>query len=324
MPHLDAVEACELVVSSFDIPFWPQLPKVSYRESMIAQFAEGMPNVIFDDEHQTIYAQRDEDQLSDFYASYSEDMTIPMSEGHAKGLHQLIKSFSGKRFDYIKGQIAGPLTFTLSLKDKNGRYIYFDEELREIALMTLKAKILWQIDVLKGLSDNVIFFIDEPIFTAIGSTTYLGVNEDEIIRLISECVEAVRNRGAMSGIHCCGRSDWGLVIKTGVDMLSFDAYEYFDTFSLYKDDVKEFIKRGGYLFWGIVPTSELIKDISYKDVLARWQHNIDVLSKDIDRDTLLHHSLLTPSCGMGSRDILEVKKILEIQKNLKEDLVKEP
>ncbi len=43
LPHTDPEEACGLVLATFDIPFWPQLPKLSFRESMIPQFSEGMP-----------------------------------------------------------------------------------------------------------------------------------------------------------------------------------------------------------------------------------------------------------------------------------------
>ncbi|MFQ3573524.1 MAG: hypothetical protein SNJ53_02705 [Thermodesulfovibrionales bacterium] len=322
LPHTDAKEACSLIVSSFDIVFWPQLPRLSFRESMLAQFAEGMPNIIVDEDNNTIYAQRHEEDTTGFYESYSEDKRIAMSKDCAKGLYEFISSFRNRRFDTIKGQIAGPLTLTLSIKDGSGRYIFFDEEIREIALMSLKAKILWQIDVLRQFSDNIIIFIDEPIFTAIGSTTYLGVSEDEVLRILTDCVELIRGQGAFSCIHCCGKSDWGLVIKSGVDMLSFDAFEYFETFSLYSNDIKGFLDKGGYLCWGIVPTSEIIKDVSYRDVLAKFHDSVDKLSNLIDKGTLLHHSILSPSCGMGSRDIDDVKKILDIQKALKEELTK--
>lgn len=322
LPHIEPEEACSLIVSNFDIPFWPQLPRLSFRESMIAQFSEGIPNIIIDDEKEILYAQRDDQEITGFYESYSEDKRIAISKAYANGLHKFVESFKHKGFDFVKGQIIGPLTFTLSVKDITGRYIYFDEEMREIALMALKAKVLWQVDVLKQLSDNVIIFIDEPIFTAIGSTTYLGVSEEEIIRLLTEYVDVIKGAGAYSCIHCCGKSDWGLVIRCGLDMLSFDAYEYFETFNLYSTDIKRFIDSGGYLCWGIVPTSELIKDVSYRDVLDKFQSNVDILSRIVDKDALLKHSLLSPSCGMGIKDMNEVKKILDIQKNLKEELVR--
>jgi len=53
MPHKDIDRALSLALS-LDIPFWPQLPHVSYYEDMYAQAAEHFPGILLDVENRTL------------------------------------------------------------------------------------------------------------------------------------------------------------------------------------------------------------------------------------------------------------------------------
>lgn len=318
LPYTNPEEACRNVLETFDIPFWPQLPRLSFREWMIPQYSEGMPYVKIDLKKETICIDRSKsDELERFYESYEDDSRIAISEDYAKGLHTFLRIVK-QRFKFLKGHITGPLTFTLGLKDTEGRLVYFDEELREIALMLLKAKVRWQIDVLKQYADEVIIFIDEPILSALGSSAYLGVNSGEAMRLIEETANTVKEAGGISGIHCCGNADWPSVLKSSIDILNFDAYGYFDAFAIYSDDIRRFLEKGGYLAWGIVPTTDAIKDESFDSIKKRFNYGIEKLSKSIPSELILSRIILTPSCGTGSRSTEETEKIFQLLIRLEE------
>ena len=47
MPHRDVDQALERALS-LDIPFWPQLPHVSYYEDMYVQASEHFPGILLD------------------------------------------------------------------------------------------------------------------------------------------------------------------------------------------------------------------------------------------------------------------------------------
>ena len=47
LPHTDIERALEIALS-LDIPFWPQLPRVSYFEDMYVQALEHFPGVTID------------------------------------------------------------------------------------------------------------------------------------------------------------------------------------------------------------------------------------------------------------------------------------
>jgi len=322
LPHKNPKDACELVLRTFDIPFWPQLPKISFKESMNIQYSEGMPYIRINEKEQEAWIIRDgSDELERFYESCADNTKIAISEDYAIGLHTFLKMIKGRRFRTLKGHVTGLLTFTLGLKDNYGRLVYFDEELREISLMLLKAKVRWQIDLLKQHSDSVIIFIDEPIFSAIGSSSYLGVDSEEVSRLLKDMVSAIEKAGAISGIHCCGRADWQMVIKSGARILSFDAFEYFDTLAIYHEEIKNFLKGGGYLAWGIVPTSDAINSVDDKYINKLMDNHFKKLYDHIPSELVNSQILITPSCGTGSRSIEETIKVFQLVMRLKEAMV---
>jgi methionine synthase II (cobalamin-independent) len=314
-----AADACELVLRTFDIPFWPQLPNISFRESMIAQYSEGMPYIKVDDRKESIWIMRNEsDELERFYESCSDTSRISISEDYARGLHAFLKTINGRRFPMLKGHVTGPVTFTLGLKDHNGRLVFFDEELREISVMLLKAKVRWQIDVLKQHAEEVIIFIDEPILSALGSSSYLGVDAAEAFRLIKDVVSAISDAGGIPAVHCCGRADWPMVIESGAQIINFDAFDYFDTLVIYHEHLRKFLSNGGYLAWGIVPTTDAIATVDDRQLTRLMLSHFEELYKYMPAGLVQENILITPSCGTASRSIEETTKICQLLMRVKE------
>ncbi|MDA8083817.1 MAG: hypothetical protein M0024_09205 [Nitrospiraceae bacterium] len=321
LPNRSAEEACRLVLETFDIPFWPQLPSLSFKEFMIPQYSEGMPCFRLDIENKAFYLDRSpSDELERFYESWTEDTRIAISEDYAKGLHRFIEIIRNRHYPLLKGHVTGPLTFTLGLKDSEGRLVFFDEEFREISLMLLKAKTRWQIDLLKTYADGAIIFIDEPILSALGSSSYLGVSSGETLRLLREMTSTIKSEGAIAGIHCCGNADWQLVLQSGADIINFDAFDYSDTLALYPDELTRHLEAGGWLAWGIVPTSDAIRDTSMESLRGRFNHGLSLLSRRIPEKLLREKLILTPSCGTGSRSVEEALKVFQLLIRLREEL----
>lgn len=322
VPFLDAEDACRMIFGSCDIPFWPQLPKASFKEFMIPQYSEGMPFLKTDPGKQAVWIEKDgSDELDRFYEGWTEQSRIAISEDYAKGLHTFLKIVKRKiRTGFVKGQVTGPLTFTLGLKDAAGKSVYFDEELREVSLMLLKGKARWQLETLKAHAEGVVLFIDEPILSALGSSSYLAVSSEEALRLLKEVVRTIKSAGGVAGIHCCGNADWPLVIKSGPDIINFDAYDYVDTIALYPDEFQDFLEKGGRLAWGIIPTSDAIAIENPETIRKRFEEGTRKLSARIPESLLRSHMLLTPSCGTGSRTVEETMKVFQLLMGLKEAL----
>ncbi|MEE8317615.1 MAG: methionine synthase [Candidatus Omnitrophota bacterium] len=329
LPYLDAVEGAKDICSGFDIPFWPQLPKRGFKENMYVQFAQGLPALVIDEEKRRIHIDSSRDVSEDLGRLYeiylSGDYTeVGLTKDFADGFYAFTDIAKLSNPLYLKGQVTGPVSFGLSVVDEKGRSIIYNDTLKEASIKLLEMKAIWQIDRLKTVSKKIIIFIDEPYLTSFGSS-FVNIERKDIILMLNALIEKIHSKAALSGIHCCGNTDWSLLSETGVDIINFDAYSYAEGLSLYPDQITGFLNRGGILAWGIVPTSEVVLKETEVSLFNRLSSEIGKLEKKkIPRDLLISQSLVTPSCGMGtlSKDLTKaiIKKLSLVSRLAKDSL----
>jgi len=241
-PHPDAASACELILNTIpEMPVWPQLSSIDFREQMEIQFSEGMPCVVLDEAKQRMYFDTSGDltgELEKFYENVmSENIEhFKISLDYSRGMYEMEKKISEKDLKsvkYFKNQVTGPLTFGLAIVDENKRSIYYNDVFRDVVVKGITMKARWILNKFKALGYDQVCFVDEPILSAFGSSTYVSVQREEVVNHINEVVEAIRKEGALVGTHCCGNTEWPILIDAGVDIISFDAYEFGETISYY-------------------------------------------------------------------------------------------
>lgn len=305
LPYIDAVKSAEQVFKAFDIPFWPQLPKRSFKENMYSQFSQGLPGLVIDEKKRTIHIDSSKDLSEGLAGIYEAHISknydsFAIEEDYAGGFYAFIEAAKGRNLERAKGHITGPVSFGLGVTDEKGRAIIYNDSLREGLVRLLEIKALWQIERLKAVAKKVMIFIDEPYLTSFGSS-FVNIEREDVISMLDSIIDGIHEKDAMAGIHCCGNTDWSLIAETKVDIINFDAYLYADNFFLYSEDIKRFLKRGGYLAWGIVPTSEDALRETGESLFEKLSLQIDDLEKkSIDRDLIKSNSFLAPSCGMGT------------------------
>ena len=303
-----------------DIPNWAQLPNLNFRENMYTQYSEGMPCIVIDENKGTIYFDTSGDiyeQLDIFYEKYVEKnidyfgITKEFSAGfYAFEDYLKTRDFSSVKF--LKGQVTGPISFGLTVTDENKRSALYNEELVDSIVKCCAMKAAWQIMRLKKFIQNIIIFIDEPYLSSFGSA-FVNISHEQVINYVNEVTDIIHEYGGIAGIHCCGNTDWSILMDTKVDIINFDAYEYFKGIVLYPENLKNFFANGGVLAWGIVPTSEKIKNENIDTIFENFEKKISVLSeKGFDKNELLDKCLITPSCGMGTLSIDLSNKVLDI------------
>lgn len=314
MPHRDSLVATDRILQACpEAPCWPQLPSLGFQENMMAQFSEGIPCIRVDWERSKISFARPGDcpeELTRFYEDCLEAertgnlSAFALSSHYAKGLPSFLDRLSPSHREptpFVKGQVTGPLTFGLSILDENGLPGLFDETLEDVVRKGILMKALWQVECLKTLEAKPILFIDEPILAAFGSSTYINLSRQQAVAVLREIFDAVKDRGAFVGSHCCGNTDWSLMVDAGVDIINFDAYVYMDSIGLYADSLEEFLDRGGLIAWGIVPSQRLKARRDPEQLFEMLVQGIDKLSgQGLSRDALVTSLLLTTSCGLGT------------------------
>ncbi|MCX5668381.1 MAG: methionine synthase [Candidatus Omnitrophica bacterium] len=315
LPFKDPKAACRVVFDNFkEIPFWPQLNNRSFKEHMYCQFSEGLPGVVIDQMKRSMHIDS-ETAASGMEKAYQKYLDgdveyFKISSPFAEGLYEFIGSFKkeANRAKFVKGHVTGPISFALSVTDETKRSLIYDKDIFDIVTKVLAMKARWQIRELKKLSRDVIIFVDEPYLVSIGSS-YINIPAGDVVRSLDEIFSAIREEGALSGVHCCGNTDWPLLLKRGVDILNFDAYNFTKEFFLYHQDIKDFIQRGSTIAWGIVPSSEAADSTDPESIAKRLKAALKALEdKGIDASSV--SSLVTPSCGLGTLDEQRAKRIV--------------
>ena len=318
-PHKDEKEVFRLIFEDFsEIPFWPQLPKRSFLEGMVVQYTQGFPSLKWDEKEQRVWVDTTQgfvNEVERFYGWLENGELEPfqMTEDFAIGLDilkELPSQDCQKKMKYIKGQITGPITYGLSLMDQERRPIFYDPTLREILIKHLSSKARWMEKRFNDLfpGTQTILFFDEPSLSSFGSA-FSSLNRKEVTLSLNECLDAIEG---LKGVHCCGNTDWSLLLETRLDILSFDAYGYLETLSLYPKELKAFLESGGILAWGIIPTSEAIVKEEAESLVKRFKEGIETLSKKGIDPILLQRTIITPSCGTASLPIPLAERVCEL------------
>jgi len=332
LPLYDHAEGVKLVFEyTPEIPLWVQLPAYK-EEGMIAQFQPGFPGLKSKKDKSFIDTSDPcfDDDLLEFYEDYMavkegetdlEGSRFVLAVDTAKGFFSFVEQLQAlsDRPVAVKGQITGPVTFGLGLTDQNGKAVFYNEQLRDAAVKLLAQKARWQVKNLSGFGCPVIIFFDEPALAGFGSSAFITISRDEVANCFEEVIEAVHDEGGLAGIHVCANADWSLLLESDTDIISFDAYSFFDKLVLYPDLVKRFIQSGGILAWGIVPTlnSDDIEKETSDSLVAEWEEQVRAIQAiGIDKSAILNQTLITPSCGTGSLSLDHAKKVLVLTRQV--------
>jgi hypothetical protein len=320
LPHKEPEAALDLIFNYVPhIPFWPQLPRRDIREGMVAQFSENFPcfKVSRDGLFFSAFENKDK-ELEIFYEriiSGDKDY-FKISEDFALGLHkfyQRLESSSLDDIEFIKCHITGPFTFAASVKDASGSALLHNPVFMQAILKGLIMKALWQIELFKNFGKRIIMFIDEPYLGCFGSA-YTPINRENVVQGLRELTEGIKSEDVLLGVHCCGNTDWSIFTEVDtIDIINFDAFGFLDRVVLYADNLKDFLKRGGMLCWGIVPTQEFTDKETARSLVKNINGGIDMLTaKGVDKELLSDNLLLSPACGLGALDTGKSEKILRL------------
>jgi len=319
-----------------DIPLWVQLPK-NKQEGMIMQFIPGLPGLTYENDRVYINSQKAgfEQELAVYYEDF-----MAISENPAKLMESrfgLTRETGNGFFVFLewlqknkpevltlKGQVTGPITLGIGVNDQNGRSLFYDDTLRDVLARHVAMHARWQVSQMAPYSPNPpIVFFDEPGVVSFGSSAYISISREQVMTALDSAIDAAHEAHGLAGIHICANGDWTLALESKTDILSFDAYSYFDNFILFKDAVSQFLSKGGILAWGITPTSrpEDIENETTQSLLTRWETQLnEVMKLGFSEQTIMAQSLITPSCGTGSLSLDHAKKVLRMTKELSEIL----
>lgn len=325
LPHLDPGSAVDMVLSALHvIPHAAQLPRSDPREQMWIQFTENVPRFVVDLENLSYYFDTTGAPEPEIERFYEEALSVAdggspehfaVSREYGRGMWELLDRLhaSGKRFPILKIQVTGPMSFALTVTDETRKPIFYHPVFRDVAVRSMGLKAVWLMEAFRPFAEQMIVFFDEPALTAYGSSALLGVSREDVIESLDEVISMVIQRGGIPGVHCCGNTDWGLLMETDTQIVNFDAVDYMESMSIYSQQVVSFLNRGGILAWGAVRNTEEVRGESAEDVTRRVRNGAALLERGgVDLSVLFRKIMVTPACGCAGMTVADAEHMYRL------------
>ncbi|MBC2721398.1 methionine synthase [Desulfosporosinus sp.] len=317
VPQTSGDEALKLIWESApQAPHWPQLPKAGPESSFVGQYLNVLieTGIIEDFENPKFQMETTDwvERMTEFYSLYLEAI-----EGNERALERFgfspqggegfeafyrdLEGFGTRDALLLKGQLSGPLTVGMQITDKNRRSSYYDDTLRDMLLKALALHAEWQTKRLRTFGLPVLMTVDDPALYGFGASTHVTLKREQLIQDLDTIFEGIIRQGGIPGAHVCAGMDWSLLFDSKVQVVNFDAYDYFQSMMALAEPLKGFLNRGGIISWGIVPTNPVAWEETAPSLVQRLENNIkELVKRGIDEDLLRQQSMLTPSCGTGT------------------------
>ncbi len=323
LPHRDPERALDLAFT-LDIPFWPQLPNASYSEDTYVQTVRGFPGAVVD--HQGLRILFEEDLflggLEEYLGLDPMDDLFAVSPEDSLTYAGFLERASAENAA-LRGQFMGPISLALMVKDRENKPVIYRDEVRELLIRHVAYRVNRHLHDLRKVNPRSFVWVDEPglEFLFAGITGYTAESARSDLSLFLSLLEGPR------GIHLCGNPDWDFLLRSELDLLSLDAYNNREILIGYRNGLASFLRRGGWLAWGAVPThtsfleAENPRSLSEK-LLSIWK---SMEEKGLDPARVRSRSLLTPAtCCLVNPDLTAtVERAYAMLREVREILLNE-
>lgn len=295
---LTSVDAAirSIAESSPEIPFWPQLPRISEREAAIGQGLGILGDLI--EARNEGYGYQVRNGRIDSVLDILHRSSGALTPAHAVGFSAFEEALTSGLFPSaraVKGQIEGPITLSAYLFHQ-GRPFLSDPALFAAMAFHVSQMICWQVDRLKSAGLPVLLFVDEPALCLDAPAN--AVSEDQRLSALAVTLNDARARGAIAGLHCCAARPFGRMCRAKPDILSFDAHEGLELFFA-DPEARVFAQQGGLVAYGLVPTLASPNDLDSASIFVRW---LQAAFKAGDPQKLAQNAMITATCGLGLLD----------------------
>ncbi len=341
LPYISEETGVEKVLAALPLaPHWPQLPRKGVENSFLGQFIKPLVESGLIASYQQPYfctTQPDWQKKGEEFLELC--ITVEKEKGarlerfglppHGRKVLELFCDTLKKRgtgaAQLVKGQMSGPVTLGLYIKDDQGRAAYQDETQRQMLVKTLAGHARWQTGKLRELGLPVLISIDEPGLFILKSKLNEKDRQREKIRLladVNEVLNAIVVEAGIPAIHVCADTDWKWLFSTAAQVISFDALHYMDSMAEEAEGLEDFLHRRGVLMWGIIPTDKRAFSLNISDLYRFMDLSLEKLTKKgINRNMLLRQSMLSPVCGTGMLSDQLAERIYELLHQLSKEFM---
>jgi hypothetical protein len=205
-----------------------------------------------------------EKEIGDYSERMAEPETFFLSRRYSAVYHWfLTKDFQG--YPAIRGQVTGPVSFGFRVADEGSKPIIYSDGVRGLLFDFIQRKVNLQYQQLKERNPNALVWLDEP---GLG-WVFSGLSGYNDVQAKQDYQSFLAGLYGPRALHLCASVNLPYLLELGIDLLSFDAYQMELMPKGYAGAVADFIRGGGIISWGIVPTDSESLDKETPGTLAR-------------------------------------------------------
>jgi hypothetical protein len=301
LPHTALEPALQLALMQ-SVPAVPQLPRLSPAEFMLSQAVEGFPGARAEEGRIVLDVAAFETGRAAFAdrldAALSGDASSFEPSPHVwRAWRPFLWEVGHRQLRMAKAQLAGPLTVQWATTLDDGRPLADHPDAAALLGRLVLVRALAMVRALAATGATPLFFFDEP-----GLYAYDKRRVGHVVDLqrLGFDLAALRQAGAVVGVHCCGQTDWAALMALPLDVLSLDAGLSLDAV-LALPALDGFLARGGRLALGVVPT-HTVDPAPVEDVVDSVRERLGERA-----GAILAGAFLTPACGLALKSIPEAQ-----------------
>ncbi|MEM9033510.1 MAG: hypothetical protein AAGA99_00195 [Actinomycetota bacterium] len=295
LPHTDPVEAARITLAACpQLPAGPELVRRDERSSLLGSVAAAVPGVALVDGALAAEDPIDPDGPLDTAIDPERDA----------GLIALLEQVD-ERCPAVKVQVPGPVTVATALVHGGVPIARAVDVATRFSIERGRAMVEAVADA--AATAVPVLVLDEPgLVTLTDDRAVMTVNE--AIDLDAQALAAVESV-AVTGLHCCGPTDWGAVFQTGAEIVFAPVGSGLEGLP---GAAGAHLERGGWIGWGVVPTHSPIGTSGER----LWKHLAEVwcsmVRSGCDPLLLRTQAIITPECGMAGHGESQAERVLEI------------
>ena len=299
LPFRDPHTAVQWVAQTCPrIPFWPELPRHSPHARSVEQTIGAFTDLVRPCRTGSGY-EVVPGQLAALLERL-EQAPARLEPARSAGFFAFEQAMTAGRFAHavaVKGQLIGPLTLAWQL---------FAEGIPLVTQPVYRAAIgrylgrlaHWQIDRLAQWGKPVLFFLDEPCLALVPSPS--ETTQEGLVAVLHDLLATLRRPGVLLGVHTCARlSPDGVALaalgQARPDIIAFDAYQGLEVFCA-DPAAQDFLRTGGWVAWGLVPTWPRLDQLDPQALFARW---LGAATGVMAVEAVARQTLITATCGLG-------------------------
>ena len=322
LPYEDIQLCKQMMLRLYEnVPFLPELPLMNPDDDVFHKTVSGFPWFQFKD-GKLIMNEGSNERLLQLTAlmekiynsapPYDLDMfsvTAPYFEMYIEMLKRI-----KPKFTVIN--LLGPFTLVNSVFNKNTGALLSDKAYRKLFIYIVTIKALWFISKIKEASPETkpLIIFDERLLIRFGTLkrTNENITKETITTMFAKTFSRLRKEGAYICVQSFEKCNWQILFDTNcIDMISFDSYNNPSSLNILAPSVNEFLAKGGYINWGIVPVMNetVIRSLSVNMIYDRLMSTLDSLySEGVSMDLMLKHSTVSIQGDLCKYPILFAEK----------------